>query len=113
MYDDDVRGSAAHYLVIAYDLGDIRLLVRLAADAYFLDDSDDEAGKTADDDPQAMNVNNLEIRLAGNQCLSPVIELKTMPLAKNNQAARFREKRQEAWISQTGHFMVAKWRETT
>lgn len=112
-YDDDVRGSAAHYRVTAYNLGDIRLLVRHAADAYFPEDAESEADKIAVDGAKATTVNGLQIRSAGKSVpLASVIELTTVSLA-NNQTVRIREKKREAWISQTGHFMIAKWRETT
>ena len=116
-HDNDVAGSVQHYRLTTYKLGGLRLLIRNAVDGYLtpgFDTAEVAEGVTeGSSSEQSESIGGLRVRSAGT-LLPPscLLELNTLK-EKAAQAIRLTEKRREAWVSQSGHFMVARWVETT
>ncbi|KAI6844635.1 hypothetical protein KC340_g3431 [Hortaea werneckii] len=115
-YREDCRGSRAHYQIITYKLGEVKIMLRHAAAGYLADLTDqplvaDDAPSTASEDTTTATAQqqhgNLRIIPAGHHVpRSAIFELSTSKKISTVEAYKQHEV-PEQWIAQTQTYIRA------
>lgn len=110
-YPDALKDTKAHYRMVSSGLGDLRILLRHAADGYVSDDTtalNDALANMTSAGAEQEEYNNITVMSGGTLIpRSALLELNTCSKIRD-QTERLATKTREAWLYQSAHFVIAK-----
>ena len=108
----DLEDSLSHHRIVTYRLGDLRIMLRHAADGYIHDDTPGPEEALASYNAvggEEHHYDNITVKAGG--ALIPRSAMLKLNTCKKygNQGNRLKAKFRESWLSQQGHYITAKY----
>lgn len=111
-FDEGLKGTLSHYRIITCELGQLRIMLRHAADGYLPDSADEVESSMSDkfgSEGEEQKADGFAIQCGGTFVpRSSVLEFNTCN-KDSSEAPRIKRKFREAWLSQNLHFAIAKY----